>query len=883
LTSPIYINHVFAYLPENYSGAYTIPDGIETIAPGAFSWCSVTSVTIPNSVTSIGNHAFEGCTGLKSVKIPNSVTRIGNGAFSNCDNLTSITIPNSVKSIGAYTFRGCEKLKSVTIPNSVKSIGSYAFIDCRGLTSITIPNSVTSIGDEAFSGCKNLTSVTIGNSVTSIGDEAFRGCTGLTSVTIGNSVKSIGDEVFRDCTGLTSITIPNSVTSIGEMAFFECGNLTSVTIGNRVKSIGKAAFYGCSGLTSITIPNSVKSIGVQVFEKCKGLKSPVYSDYVFAYLPENYSGAYTIPDGIETIAPGAFSHNSANSILGFSNCDSLTSITIPNSVTSIGDWAFFGCGGLTSITIPNSVTRIGSGAFADTGLKSVTIPNSVTSIGDEAFSNCYPLTSVTIPNSVKSIGERVFEKCKGLKSPVYNNHVFAYLPENYSGAYTIPDGIETIAPGALNDCKNLTSITIPNSVTSIGIHAFSGCTNLTSITCYAFVPPHAYPQARYGEKFSEVALYVPVGFSKVYKNSRFGWQFGHVEEIYIKPAILLSKELNVVNELISKLVPQRNEVSSCSPYAQYLNEKERNRFLLTYSPIHIPDAYDYDQAKAFCDSLQRVADSLSHQDSAQTITSIKDYLRTTRPDDFIKAYFHENPTAKAHLESEHKEYRCHYASFTDFVIQYEQGRLQPSERNCRELKWQEYNQYYRSKEAFNADYDKGDAHLEAHKKRELKWREYGQYYSDREAFDVDYNKGDNYLEAHKKREIKWAECADYYEARYIFDFDYDKGETVVDAHRRRIDEAWSSLQQLPEELLVKKKLIGASESKKEDILNLFSLYRQLKPSPHFQSLAADFLISSNKKMSKEYEKNGAYFSSKIAFLTAYFSGDYKHIIKSLKK
>jgi hypothetical protein len=301
----------------------------------------------------------------------------------------------------------------------------------------------------------------------------------------------------------------------------------------------------------------------------------------------------------------------------------------------------------------------------------------------------------------------------------------------------------------------------------------------------------------------------------------------------------------------------------------------------TYSPAQIPDAYNYNQAKAFCDSLQRVAEALSQQDP---VAIVKDYLRSKRPNDFVAAYFHENPKIKAHLESEHKEYRCHYASFTDFVIQYEQGRLQPSERNCRELKWQEYKPYYINKKAFDADYDKGDEHLEAHKRHyELKWAEYKQYYSSREAFDADYHQGDATLEIHKKREIKWAECADYYEARFIFDFDYDKGETVVDAHRRRIDEAWSSLQQLPEELLVKKKLIGASESKKEDILNLFSLYRQLKPSPHFQSLAADFLISRNKKMSKEYEKNGAYFSSKIAFLTAYFSGDYKHIIKSMKK
>jgi hypothetical protein len=343
----------------------------------------------------------------------------------------------------------------------------------------------------------------------------------------------------------------------------------------------------------------------------------------------------------------------------------------------------------------------------------------------------------------------------------------------------------------------------------------------------------------------------------------------------VESSILLSSELDAANEHISQVVQQHNEIINRSPYTQYLNTGERNRFMPTDFPFQIPKAYDYDQAKAFCDSLQRVADSQSQQDPMTTVTSIKDYLRATRPDDFVKAYLKENPTAKAHLESEHKEYRCHYASFTDFVLQYEQGRLQPTERNCRELKWQEYKPYYNNKKAFDADYDKGDAHLEAHKKRELKWREYGQYYSDREAFDVDYNKGDNYLEAHKKREIKWAECADYYASRNLFDKDYNRGETVVDAYRASIDDAWASLQKLPEKTLVKKNLKGARDSKKVELFYLFSLYRQLKPSPHFQSLAADFLISRNKKMGKEYKKKGSSFSSKIEFVNAYFADYYK--------
>ena len=196
-----------------YSGNVVIPE-------------EVTYMNRTRKVTSIGSGAFSECS-LTSVTIPNSVTSIGDEAFYWCGGLTSVTIPNSVTSIGSSAFRECSGLTSVTIGNSVTSIGNRAFCLCSSLTSVTIPNSVTSIGDEAFYWCKGLTSVTIGNSVTSIGDRAFENCHNLTSVTIPNSVTTIGNRAFNWCYGLTSVTIPNSVTSIGDGAFY-CKNLTEV-------------------------------------------------------------------------------------------------------------------------------------------------------------------------------------------------------------------------------------------------------------------------------------------------------------------------------------------------------------------------------------------------------------------------------------------------------------------------------------------------------------------------------------------------------------------------------------------------------------------------------------------------------------------------------
>ncbi len=457
---------------------YAIKEGTKWIGSQAFKNCTrLTSVTIPNSVISIGENAFSSCSSLTSVTIPNSIISIGEYAFMNCKKMLALTIPNSVTSIGAETFSGCTSLSSITIPNSVTSIGKYAFYSCTNLTSVTIPNSVTSIGGSAFYGCTSLASVTIPNSVTSIGGSAFYGCTSLASVTIPNSVTSIGKYAFYSCTNLTSVTIPNSVTSIGDRAFYGCTGLESVTIGNSVTSIGGSAFYGCTSLASVTIPNSVTSIGSSAFYGCTSL--PVvdnirYADtYLIGAVDTSLSTCH-IKESTKWIGPRAFM-----------NCTRLTSVIIPNSVTSIGIGAFSGCTNLPIIdniryadtylveaidkslstyAIKEGTKWIGYNAFYGcTSLASITIPNSVTSIGDRAFYGCTSLTSVTIPNGVTSIGEYAFMNCTSLAS------------------VTIPNSVTSIGSSAFYDCTSLASVTIPNSVTSIGGSAFYGCTSLASI------------------------------------------------------------------------------------------------------------------------------------------------------------------------------------------------------------------------------------------------------------------------------------------------------------------------------------------------------------------------------------------------------------------
>ena len=335
--------------------------------------------------------------------------------------------------------------------------------------------SVTSIGERAFSGCSALTSVTIPNSVTSIGSYAFDGCTGLTSVAIPNSVTSIGNQAFHFCTGLTSVTIPNSVTTIREYAF-----------------------SGCSGLTSLTIPNSVTSIGRYAFEGCRGLTSVHITDL---------SSWCKISFGGESSNPLYLAHHL------YLNGEEIKDLVIPNSVTSIGDYAFWECSGLTSVTIPNSVTTIGDWAFRGcSGLTSVTIPNSVTSIGEGTFAYCKGLTSVTIPNSVTSIGYGAFQNCTGLTSII------------------IPNSVTSIGGQAFMGCSSLASVTIPNSVTAIGDKAFSSCKNIETINSKIFKLFEIKENVFASETYINAILKVPVGMAYKYQNTAAWNKFLVIEE-----------------------------------------------------------------------------------------------------------------------------------------------------------------------------------------------------------------------------------------------------------------------------------------------------------------------------------------------------------------
>ena len=359
------------------STTYYIPSSLRSVTVtggnilyGAFDNCSIlTSVTLSDSMTSIGERAFGGCSSLETLTVAE-----GNAVYHSAGNCI---IETATKTL----IVGC---KGSVIPDdgSVTSIGWGAFFNCTTPTSIVIPNSVTSIGDHGFHGCTSL-SITIGNGVTSIGDSAFDSCTSLTSVTIGNSVTSIGDGVFMGCDSLTSIhytgdmvswlekTWHSKVMSSGRMLYIGGNKVEGeLVIPNGIASIPSYAFAYQTGITSVAIPDSVTSIGARAFDNCKSLTSIV------------------IPDSVTSIGDYAFR-----------GCTSLTSVTIGDGVTSIGNYAFRDCTAEIIWGGTPTITAIGSYAFAGYAGTSITIPDSVTSIRNYAFSDCTSLTSVTFEDT----------------------------------------------------------------------------------------------------------------------------------------------------------------------------------------------------------------------------------------------------------------------------------------------------------------------------------------------------------------------------------------------------------------------------------------------------------------------------------------------------
>ena len=555
--------------------AVVIPNSVTSIGKSAFAYCSgLASVNIGNRVTSIGSSAFNDCSSLTSLEIGNSVTSIGESAFWNCESLTSINIPNSMTSIGRDAFHECssmssvyiedlaawckidfsdeyanplssaynlylngEKVTGLVIPGGVTCVGNYAFYNCSSLTSVEIPNSVTSIGDEAFYGCGNLKTILNQSDLTFTKGDSNYGYIAYYADVVAHKFERMGDFIFGEDTDTyyllgyvgneTELVLPenykDSNYAIGPSVFRYCEELISVEIPCCVTGIGDNAFYGCENLKTVlnrsdlTFTKGNYNYGYiayyadVVINKYDGW----LGDFIFAKDNDTYYLQAYVGNETELVLPENYKDsNYAIGVSVFKGCSGLTSVEIPNSVTSIGSSAFSGCSGLTSVVIPNSVTSIGSSAFKGcSGLTSVEIPNSVTSIGSSAFSGCSGLTSVEIGNSVTSIGSSAFKGCSGLTSVEIGNSV------------------TSIGDDAFGGCSGLTSVEIGNSVTSIGRSAFGYCKNLKKLISHAEVPPVCGSRVFYGVNTQECTLQVPEKSISVYQQADQWKEFFLIEGV----------------------------------------------------------------------------------------------------------------------------------------------------------------------------------------------------------------------------------------------------------------------------------------------------------------------------------------------------------------
>ena len=417
-------------------GIITFDGDVTSIGSGAFrSRSLLTSVSIPESVTSIGDYAFHNCSGLTgSLVLPEGVTSIGIFAFNNCSGLTgSLVLPEGLTSIGSYAFYNCSGLTgSLVLPEGVTSIDDYAFYACSGFTGdLVLPEGLTSIGGDAFQECSGLTgSLVLPEGLTSIGRYAFNKCSGFTgSLVLPKGLTSIGEAAFADCSGFTgSLVLPEGLTSISFMVFNRCTGLTgSLVLPKGLTSIGISAFNNCSGFTGdLVLPEGLTSIGSSAFNNCSGL-----------------TGSLVLPEGLTSIGGSAFY-----------NCSGLTgSLVLPEGLTSIGGRTFYNCSGLTgSLVLPEGVTSIGASAFYNccgfTG--SLVLPEGVTSIGISAFSRCSSLTDIKVlPTTPPTGGTSMFDETN---APIYVpvGSVEAYKAAQYWRDYA--DRIQAMpaAPDAID-------------------------------------------------------------------------------------------------------------------------------------------------------------------------------------------------------------------------------------------------------------------------------------------------------------------------------------------------------------------------------------------------------------------------------------------------
>ncbi|MDE6654188.1 MAG: leucine-rich repeat domain-containing protein [Muribaculaceae bacterium] len=480
---------------------------VTEIGPDVFrgTYNSIDAISIPYTITKIGDRAFYECGLRGGVKLPKSLKEIGEQAFY-MTNISLIEIPSSVEKIGFRAFGYCTKLKEICINENNSSYCSVdgvlydkkktKLIQVPGARngSFTIPESICDITG-AFEGCEYITSVTLPNSIQGIGDFAFRYC-GLNTIEIPSSVTKIGNHAFEHCDFLTTITLPESITEIGSSAFEHCDYLTTITLPESITEIGSSAFDSCHNLTTLNIPPFITEIKENTFRYCYSL-NPI-----------------TLPKNLVKIESGAFM-----------GCKSLRTLELPNSITKIGPSAFDSCKNLSSINIPDSITEIEERVFASCNL-TISIPKSIKKIGAEAF-YYHDMSTVTIPEYIEEIGTNAFAgpnlqeilvdegnmHYTSIDGVLFNKDISELLqyPCGRGGEYIVPNTVKKLL-GAFGHCEKIRSVTLPKGIMQIDEHSFFLCIYLRDIYYPAENPVEVGPPEIFDNKrwwWDQTILYVP--------------------------------------------------------------------------------------------------------------------------------------------------------------------------------------------------------------------------------------------------------------------------------------------------------------------------------------------------------------------------------------
>ena len=537
--------------------AVTIPGGLTkagSLSNGVFSGCSaLTTVQFGSGLVSIPDALFEG-TGLKTITLPESVTSIGSWAFANCAKLEQVSFPAGLTSIDLCAFENCTALTAVTLPKRLTELGSEVFKNCSALKSVWIPKSLTDNGlGDGFKGCTALTDITFETGITKIADRQFDGSP-IKSITIPGTVTTIGMSAFSDCANLTAIDLPTSVTEIDGYAFEKCTGLTAVTLPKHLRELGTDAFAGSTALKSVFIPLSLQNAS-SPFRNCTALTDVTFEDGR-TELPDTLlrgSGVrqLTVPQTVTKIGYSAFA-----------GCTQLTAITLPAGLRELDNEAFKGCTALTGVALPDSLTALGYGVFRDcsaltaaefpagiawisgssmlrncTSLRSVKLPKTVSSLGDYFFAGCTALERIVLPDSVTEIGSNLFNGCTSLAD------------------VTLSTNLQAIPANTFYGCVSLQKLVAPYAVTKIGKTAFANCTSLTSLTLLRNVTEAASDALSYPE---QVTVYGVKGtYAETYAAS-VGASFAAID----RPATAVSLPKSVTVKVWSsvRLLPSLDPV-----------------------------------------------------------------------------------------------------------------------------------------------------------------------------------------------------------------------------------------------------------------------------------------------------------------------------------